>query len=197
MKRKQALKRDKTLAGPVNAVAFPLIVSTTMVEARERLIKQLQNGGGCCELCGGQATAYYRWLDSRTVFSGLALYKETHHPAFPHVHRGGYIHLKNLFAVAVKTAKVSADYAYLEYFGMIEPQPRRTKAEIKNGALPHTGYWKLTEFGDAFFAARTDAPFGVFEYKGQVLQFVAQRTTVQTSLGTDFDYRTLVGMLPP
>ena len=194
-RKKSGMKRDPALVEPVSPVVLPS-GNLSLAEVQTRILAELSNGGSICGACGCRAAGYIRWLDHRTVYSGLTVYKEIRKPLFPHLHRGEWVHVKNLFAALPKAHKLSADYAFLSDWKMLEKHPLRSKEERKTGAPPSSGYWRMTKLGEDFFSGRSDAPHGFAYYQDQFIAFTKQRVTIHEALGERFNYAELMAGIP-
>jgi hypothetical protein len=87
------------------------------------------------------------------------------------------------------SAARSGDYAKARYWGLLEEKSDEPSAGEKGSS----GMWRLTPKGWSFVADRISVPERVLVFNNVPLEFQGADITIQTALGTNFNYKDLMG----
>jgi hypothetical protein len=154
----------------------------TLLEARAWLRERLA-GGETCPCCDQRAKVYERPLTSVAARAVIALWR-THRTRFGHMPTVAQHHL----------ADVQSQGGYLvlgAHWGLIQSE----SAALTGGG--RAGFWRVTNFGEAWIHGRTAVPAKAVLYNGACRELVGRPVTVFDVLGTRFDLARLLGASRP
>ena len=143
----------------------------TIKEGKEYLRQNFKKGISC-PCCGQFVKQYKRKLNSvmaRGLINLLVLDRD-----FQHVSK-----------LLVNTTG-SGDFSKLKYWGMIEEKENFDKTKKASG------YWRITEKGIQFAKGKLYVPKCVNIFNTNLLGFSDDLTTIQESLGQEFNYNELM-----
>lgn len=81
----------------------------------------------------------------------------------------------------------SRDYPYVSFWGLAV-----TRVDANDGTKRASGFWKITQKGLDFLAARLAVPSHVHVYNNKVVGWSDTVTTASQAYGEDFDYSELM-----
>lgn len=155
-------------------------------DARADLFKQAEKGA-ICPCCDQYVKIYKRKLNSSMACGLVYVYNYFRSPeALPWLHLPGFFTEKKICS--------SNDGGLLRHWELIEPMV----SERKDGSW-RNGHYKITSKGVAFVKGEISVPKYVYIYSQNVLGFSdgdkypKEDTTIQDSLGENFNYRELMG----
>ncbi len=143
----------------------------TLAEARQQ-VEEGKTDGIDCPCCGQYCRSYRRKLNSnmaRFLCNLVSAYS------------GDCIHHSHL-----RSSGEARDYPYLARWGLMTDEPSDTSDRRRSG------YWRPTAKGIAFAHGEITVPSRVFLWDNEVEGFSDEHTTIQESLGKDFDYREMM-----
>jgi len=148
-------------------------VSTTLVEARDKLLIDIYDGGTTCPCCGQLAKVYRRPLDSSMAWALVTAYR-----------RAG---IEEFHKPTVLPEAADGSFAKLRYWGLIHEAERNTDGS-------HSGWWQITQDGEDFVHYSITVPKYALIYNGGLLELddTDGRVSIVDALGHRFDYAELM-----
>ena len=146
----------------------------TLRDAR-LLLREMVGDGEVCPCCDQFAKVYRRKI-SATMARRLRDFRQK-------VPAGEFRHLPTVFG-----SGTDGEFAKLRYWNLIEEE----KTRRPDGG--RSGYWKVTERGEAFLAGRETVPKYVHIYNGDRLFLSGDRVSFKDSFGEAFDYLELLSL---
>ena len=140
----------------------------TLGDTRDWLRPKVLDGGETCPCCD-QWAQVYRWSLYTTAVMLLTKFYRT-------VARLTFVHSKAM------AHKGQGDAARLRLWGLVEGEKERRPDGGKSG------WWRVTDKGEAFLRGQQAIPKYVFVYKARALRFEGPAVTVWDSLGRTFDF---------
>lgn len=153
---------------------FPAIPDgALLVEAREHLLLQLDEGGSC-PCCGQFAKRYWRGLNATMARGLLWLLKVSGKEL-------RWVHI-NSEGPSWLTSK-GGTMALLAHWGLIEEQPKEERKESRTSAM-----WRPTVRGARFAKNRILVPSHVLLYNNRLEGCSEETVNIVEALGKKFDY---------
>lgn len=147
---------------------------TPLADVRRWLMKHRLDGVRC-PCCDQYAKVYKRMIGDAMARGIMAMYRE-------HGTEFGYLpDVRRKYGLQNKAESL------LRYWGLIEERPaRRTDGG-------HTGWWRVTEFGERFVLGKVRVSKYVFIYNGECIgKDKSVRVSIQEALGKKFNYNELM-----
>lgn len=147
----------------------------SLSDARDELRLELMAGQAVtCPCCTQLAKIYRRSIHARMARDLIRLYRAD--PGF------GWLHFPTVLGVN------GGDTAKLAYWSLIEADDA-----VRADGSRRTGWWRLTERGEAFVCGRLDLPKYAKVYDGRVIGFEeTPMVFIRDCLGSKFDYTELM-----
>lgn len=144
----------------------------TLKEAKDYLNKNYKKG--CkCPACDQVVKLYKRKLNSGMARTLIEMYR----------HSDRFVHVKN--HLREEKLPNTHDFTLLRHWGLIE-----APAEESDGQA--SGLWKITEKGQKFCKGEVVVNKHVLIVVNRLLGFSEEKTTIQDSLGSKFNYEELM-----
>lgn len=159
----------------------PNLIGAVRVHILEELRLEMQqaahNDGGVCPVCDQFVKVYKRKITSTMARQLLALYKMR-------LSGEHWVHVSRL----VLGGAGGGDFAKMEFWGLITQKSHQPGDEGKKTS----GYWSITEKGQAFCEGQIKVPLHTYVYNGTVLKQSEEAVDIKQSLSDKFDYRELM-----
>lgn len=149
---------------------------STIREAKAFLRLHARNRGASCPCCG-QFVKVYRRNVTYAMSKSLILIAQNTKP-------DEYIHVQNLLT---EHKHANSDWAKFAHWKLIEPQ-----AGIRADGSSRDGYWRLTAKGRQFVGNALAIPASATMYNGKAHEFSDKLVTIKQTIGTNFDYDTMM-----
>jgi hypothetical protein len=146
----------------------------TLGQARDEL-RKLVDEGHRCPCCTQYAKVYKRKIHAGMAATLIRVYK-----------RG--IMLKDGFVYLPDIPQKSRDFAGVAYWGLAEEE------KTVLGDDGRSGYWRVTDLGEAFVLRRIPVKTYAHVYDGRCLKLSGDEVWVRDSLGVRFDYDELMAL---
>lgn len=165
----------------MNAYESPFHGAMSLDDARE-ILKHRASEGEKCPVCTRNVKVYRRALTSVAARAVAALYEE---------HRLTFGHMADVARKHLPDSASQGGYLVLgQHWDLIESEP------LVRGEVGRTGYWRVTDKGEAFLAMELSVPKYAHVFKGGCLALDGPLITFRDALGERFDFRALMAQRP-
>lgn len=149
----------------------------TVGEVR-RILEARAADGERCPCCTSNVKVYRRPLTSVGARAVAALYTE---------HRLTFGHMADVARKHLPESASQGGYLVLgQHWGLIESEP------IVRGDVGRTGYWRVTDRGEAWLRGETSIPKYALLFQGRCLALEGDLLRREAALGQHFDFRALM-----
>jgi hypothetical protein len=156
----------------------------TLEEARRDIKQGWETPKGAPCPCCGQLVKLY----PRQIYWGMAKgLIELYHL---NCSAPGWHHIRELKSASKRSVYDLSDFSKLKYWGLIIPCPVNDNPKTKSAGL-----WLITEKGILFAENRLRVEKYAHVYNDNVEYFAGPMVGIEEALGSDFDYRDLMGYL--
>jgi hypothetical protein len=152
-----------------------MFTDTMSLDAARELLRALVDEGHRCPCCTQFAKVYKRKINSTMARDLIALYRQAGRDwaYLPDVRkRSG--------------SRSNREESKLRYWSLIQEEP----AVRPDGG--RSGWWRVTQFGEAFVLGRLTVPKYARIYDDRLLGHLGEEVSIMDALGDRFDYRELM-----
>jgi hypothetical protein len=159
----------------------------SLEDARQWLRERAYKGADC-PCCKQFAKVYRRKITSSMAYAAILIYRH-----FSNGATDEWLHVPSfLNSVGLKprvAAAIRGDWAKLEHWGMLEPQPG-----VRDDGSTRTGYYRITPMGRAFVERRLRVKKYIYIYNGMALAKPVsdELVDIDEALGEKFSYQELM-----
>jgi hypothetical protein len=139
-----------------------------------------------CPCCGGLLKQYHRHMGSTISRWLVAFYRVRKRTGAEWIHTSEPSKLMGGKAASSR----SGDYAKARFWKLIEPKP---KDEDDDPDKKSSGFWRLTERGEAFVENKLQVQKTAIVFNNEVTGFEGDPIGIIDALGTKFSYPELMG----
>jgi hypothetical protein len=150
----------------------------TIKEAKDFLRGNWEKGVDC-PCCKQFVKLYKRKLNSGMALTLCRIYKES-------ISDKKWIPVKDF--LRQNKFKNGHDWTLLRFWGLLEEKQK----DSNDNETKNSGYWRITEKGEAFTLNKIDVPRQIFIYNSKIYGVSEDRIKITKCLGDDFNYEELM-----
>jgi hypothetical protein len=170
---------------PIN---LPIPLTTTLVEAQEKLRLHVRGPGVVCPCCHQVVRMIEKELSSTMAYVLILMYRHFQNSS-DWLDMNQY--LTNMVAIGSEVR--GGEWPKLKHWTLIMERPPEKKSVLNPKPEVKTkGMYKLTDMGKGFVLGKLKIPRSLWLYNGHVIEAHKKLVSIQDCLGKDYKYDDLL-----